>query len=260
MGLKHRVAKAVVQSRPYHLYERTFGQFHYASIGAFIHEYSRSCRDVFFVQVGANDGVTWDPYHPFIVRDRWKGIVIEPQRNIFQERLIRTYRNVPGVELLNVAIDTVDGVRPLYKYAFTTSRWASGLASFDRHNLIDNFGTDYIQSNIRREGLQVSSDPERYLTSEDVRCVTFATLIAEHRISEIDFLITDAERFDIPILETFPLDTLRPRNIIFELLTPMDPSFLAFFNKLLHHGYRLLLDGSDCIAVLGGDERQRTGY
>jgi FkbM family methyltransferase len=249
VSLKVRIARAF--PRLYQRYHRAFARFEYSTIGHFINEYSRRRKDIFFIQVGANDGITWDPYHFFIVRDGWKGIVIEPQSEVFEQRLKRTYAGAQGIELLNVAVDAQDGARPLYKYAFTTSRWATGLASFDRENLISNFETDYVQDNIRQEGLSVSRDPSEYLTTELVRCMSFSTILDQRADRTIDFLITDAERFDIPILNTFPLDRTRPRNIIFELPpTPLDQYFTDFIIKLRRYGYRVLLEGSDCIAVL----------
>ena len=252
MSLKVRIARAF--PRLYERYHRAFARFEYSTIGHFINEYSRRRKNIFFIQVGANDGITWDPYHFFIVRDRWKGIVIEPQSLVFEQRLKRTYANVDGIELLNVAVDAEDGTRPLYKYAFTTSRWATGLASFDKENLISNFETDYVQDNIRKENVSVSRDPNEYLTTEQVRCMSFSTILDRWPGKTIDFLITDAERFDIPILNTFPLDRTRPRNIVFELPpTPLDQYFTDFIIKLRRYGYRLLIEGSDCIAVLSPD-------
>jgi FkbM family methyltransferase len=251
MPLKTRIARAL--PRVYNVYHRAFGRFEYSTIGAFINEYSKKRKDTFFIQVGANDGVTWDPYHFFIVRDEWRGIVIEPQLDVFENRLKRTYEGVRGVELLNVAVDAHDGSRDLYKYSFSSSRWATGLASFDKENLISNFSTEYVQGYMRRENVTIGADPDEYLITERVSCMSFRTILDRWRPEAIDFLITDAERFDTPILNTFPLDRLRPRNIVFEHSTEFDQAFGDFLDKLRGQGYRILIDGNDCIAVLKGD-------
>jgi FkbM family methyltransferase len=246
--VNQRLAQAVGRTRLYHLYNRAFGRFDYRTIDFFIHEYSRTRRDVFFIQVGANDGITWDPFYYFIRRDRWKGIVIEPQREVFEQKLKATYQNVPGIRLMNVAVDAVDGFRPLYKYSFTSSRWATGAASFDKRMLIDGFKSDYIQDNIKREHLTVSNDPDEYLTSELVECVTFDTILDILKRDTIDFLCTDVEGCDAQILDTFPLNRIRPAHIVFEL-SRRDATFYGFLTKLAAHRYDVFMSKGDAIAL-----------
>ena len=40
-------------------------------------------RRVTFLQVGASDGLRWDPIRSFIVRDAWDGILVEPLPSVF---------------------------------------------------------------------------------------------------------------------------------------------------------------------------------
>ena len=119
------------------------------------------------------------PVPLFIQRDGWRGIVIEPQKDVFENRLKVNYARNSNVRLMNVAVDAKDGSRPLYKYAFSTSRWATGLASFDRDRLIKTLSADWVQEHIREESITVSSNPDEYLTSELVPCASFETLLAE---------------------------------------------------------------------------------
>ena len=251
--MNHRFASAVGRTRLYQLYNRAFGRFGHRTIAGFIHEYSRTRRDIFFIQVGANDGITWDPLYFFIRRDRWRGVVIEPQHDVFETKLKATYRNVPGIQLMNVAVDSADGSRPLYKYSFTSSRWATGAASFDRKMLIDAFGTNYVQDNIRREHLSVSDDPDEYLTSEMVECVSFETILGRLKRDVIDFLVTDVEGQDVAILNTFPFERIRPANVVFEL-SHRDAAFNDFLTKLSAYGYDIFLSKGDAIAL-----RRETG-
>lgn len=245
--------RVIAGSLLYQRVTRRFRTFPTHSVEFFINEYSCSHRDVRFLQVGANDGITWDPFHYFIRRDAWHGVVIEPQREVFEHRLSRTYGDAPGIRLLNVAVDVTDGSRPLYRYAFSASRWATGLASFDRAALIANFDSDYIQDNIRREGLTVSRDPDVYLTAEPVPCVSFASLIDSLKLERLDFLITDVEGHDVQIIDTFPLDVLRPANIVFELPPAMTAGLAALVAKLRATGYAVLLAKKDAIAMRRDD-------
>ncbi|WP_276134227.1 FkbM family methyltransferase [Polluticoccus soli] len=216
-------------------------QFQPGTIQHMIAEYCRRNKNISFVQVGANDGITWDNYYYFIKRYNWKGIVIEPQSVAF-EKLKATYADNPNIDLLNIAIDDKEGEKPLYKYNFSNSRWASGLASFDKERLINNFDTPYIQDNIRKEGLTV--DPNNYLTHENVKCLSFNSIITK----DYDFIITDVEGFDIHILQSFPLERVKPNNIIFELPNGVDHTLLNFLQKLKGYGYRFIIDSNDCPA------------
>lgn len=252
--LRTRLAQAIAPTRLYQLYNRRFGVFEGRTISHFINEYSRVRDNVFFVQVGGNDGRTLDPYHFFVRRDRWKGVVIEPQRQVFDEKLCVTYAAMPEIKLLNVAIDVADGIRSLYKFSFSSARWATGLASFDRGRLIANFNSDFVQRNIEREGLTVPDNPNEYITTEPVTCIAFETLLGRLERKDVDFLITDVEGLDIQILETFPLERVRPANIVFELPVQMDASFGAFLEKLSAYEYDVFIERRDAIAM------RRSGY
>jgi FkbM family methyltransferase len=247
--MRQQLARTLGGTKLYRRYNRRFGKFDYRTIDFFIHEYSRTHKDIYFLQVGANDGMTWDPCYFFVRRDDWKGIVIEPQRQVFEEKLELTYKDTPGIQLMNVAVDTADGIKPLFRYSFASSRWATGLASFDRERLIDNFNSPYVQNNIEREHLVVSPNPDEYVTSELVSCLTFETILDAVHVDAIDFLITDVEGFDVRILETFPFNRMLPANIIFELPAVRDARFAAFLSRLGAHGYSLFLSGSDAMAI-----------
>jgi hypothetical protein len=59
---------------------------------------------VFFVQVGSNDGLQGDPIHDFIVsRQSWRGIFIEPVYFLFQ-RLRKNYGDAERFVFEHVAL------------------------------------------------------------------------------------------------------------------------------------------------------------
>jgi len=243
------LVRAVVDSRLYRAYDRVTRRFDPRSIEFDVNEYSKRHLHATFIQVGANDGKTWDPFYYFIRRDGWRGIVIEPQRAVFEHKLKATYRDVRDITLMNVAVDTAAGSRVLYRYAFSSSRWATGLASFDKERLITNFNSVYIRENFEREGVSVVDDPEAYLVAEVVSCVTFDTVLAILGKDSIDFVVTDVEGHDIAILDTFPLDRVRPANIVFELPIERDTTLDGFMTKLRDHDYQVKEWGRDAIAM-----------
>ena len=38
----------------------------------------------FFIEIGAHDGIYVDPIHRFIVKHKWKGILVEPIPYLFE--------------------------------------------------------------------------------------------------------------------------------------------------------------------------------
>src|SRR5262245_2272082 len=67
--------------------------------------------DWFFVNIGANDGVSNDPVYPFLREYGWRGIAVEPLTPRFEE-LQRNYAPFPGVALERAAI--APQPRPFY--------------------------------------------------------------------------------------------------------------------------------------------------
>lgn len=57
----------------------------------------------FFIQIGANDGVSFDPIYKLVTKEKVKGIAIEPVTDIF-EKLKINYKKHQQVKLLNLAI------------------------------------------------------------------------------------------------------------------------------------------------------------
>jgi hypothetical protein len=59
-------------------------------------------------------------------------VLLEPQKYVFQKYLEPLHRKTQGITVVNSALDKEDGFRPIYKISVSNSRWATGLASFDR--------------------------------------------------------------------------------------------------------------------------------
>ena len=71
-------------------------------------------RNVFFVQVGSNDGIRADPLYPWIIKYCWRGILIEPVQYLF-EKLKHNYRDREGLIFENAAIAETDGCKAFYR-------------------------------------------------------------------------------------------------------------------------------------------------
>lgn len=65
------------------IYLSFYKHFYRPSVGSlseFIDKFSKANIGLMVIQIGANDGYNRDPYVKFIKRDKWQGILLEPQR------------------------------------------------------------------------------------------------------------------------------------------------------------------------------------
>jgi FkbM family methyltransferase len=193
-------------------------------------------QDFFFIQVGAFDGRANDPLREIVMEHGWRGILVEPQREVFRE-LEKNYGDQPGLVLRNVAVAGVSGPRTLYKLRTGDAAlppWAGQLASFRREVVL-------------KHG-DVIPDIASRIETETVECLTFEDLLAPVRPDHIDLLQVDAEGYDFEILKLFHGAGLRARIIGFEHKHLSRPERNACVEHLISLGYRVALDGPDAVA------------
>jgi FkbM family methyltransferase len=141
----------------------------------------------FFVQIGANDGVFYDPIRRWIVKHDWSGVMFEPQAQCV-EKLNALYSGNPKIRIANLGIAKESGKRKLYRHAF-----GSGC-----HSLL-----------LRREHCDGDS-------FDEIDCITFEQAVRIYGIRHIDLLAIDTEGYDLQILDSLDLDLIKPQNIWFE--------------------------------------------
>ncbi len=220
------------------------------SLAAFLSEYSLSKKgDFIVIQIGANDGITNDPIHKFIKRDRWKGVLLEPQPDVYNQYLKKIYQKNEGLHTLCAGIGNEDGSQTLYKIAFSTMRWATGLASFSKEKVMELFENGVVEKNCRRFGIEIPSEPEDRITGEEVKIISPATLLSKFGISRIDLLQIDAEGFDLEVIRIFDIPTSKPGAIIFENINHTAGELEACYQLLRENDYCLREFGRDTLAV-----------
>lgn len=161
-------------------------------------------RDVFFIQVGSNDGSHNDPLRQHLLRNGWSGIMVEPVPYVF-ERLRANYGAQKGVLLEQVAIGPIEGPIPFYHLAQTTEalpQWYDQLGSFLRENIVKH--ADLIP---RLE--------ERILETM-VESMTFESLCRKHHVRKLDLLHIDAEGFDYEVIKTIDFRAHAPDVLLYE--------------------------------------------
>jgi FkbM family methyltransferase len=186
----------------------------------------------FFVQVGAHDGISYDPIRPYILEYRWRGILVEPQTQAFRS-LQENYKNNNHLILENCAITSTDGPISLYRPKQSPK---GGLES-------DAFATVF---------------PHHFENNQEMETVpglTLSSLMQKHRVQRLDFLQSDAEGFDDQIVRQalgLP-EAMKPRLMHFEVGDQPRKQLVALYSELTRQGYRVIhgegLLGVDTIAI-----------
>lgn len=196
--------------------------------------------DVFFIQAGAHDGLTYDPIRPFVSEYNLPGILIEPQPKIFAQ-LVENYRGAKNLIFENAALAHQDGEVSLYTFAEGSAlpEHATMLASFRRDALVHN-GHAY----------------KGEVVETRVPAITLSSLLKKHNVTRVDVLQMDTEGFDFEIIKMIDFDIIKPSIISFESAFLSIPERHACNRLLSSHGYRLATFHVDTVAVLQSNYRE----
>jgi FkbM family methyltransferase len=183
----------------------------------------------FFVQIGANDGVRYDPLRPMIDKS-WRGLLVEPHPEMF-EKLKSNYATHPDFLFECAAISDFDGESTLCCPVGTSNSTAA--SSMD--------------GNAVSMKLCAGSDVKRIT----VKAITLETLFATHQIKHVDLFLVDTEGFDCTILlQLLEKTDMRPPIIQFEHILMNQIEYGVCCDLLARAGYELLPVAGDTIAVL----------
>lgn len=211
-----------------------------------LRDYLQHNPSPFLVQVGAHDGKTDDPVAHLIRRHRLHALLVEPQPLAFR-RLVENNRGEPRLVLENSLISDVDGDVKFYKAREDMPGLPPYLlqsASLDRKRVESAVGW------YRDENPQLDSETlDRIIEEVTVPSLTWESLLAKHRVSQLDILVLDTMGFDYQLLKAFPFELMKPDIIHFEhaLLSAQDQ--MACVELLVAQGYSMAKVAVDTIAV-----------
>lgn len=188
-----------------------------------------------FVQVGANDGVSFDDLFEFVKVRQARGIVIEPIKKYFDE-LILNYENLPGIVAVNKAIHNVQKSITVFKVKDEAiiyyPDWVKGLASLSLDHL-------------KNHNIKIS-----HIQNEIVEADTFTSVIEEfYKYNTIDYLQIDTEGFDLEILRMIDFKVFNPKVIKYESVNLNDVDYLESVKLLNSKGYYVFKEMNDSIGV-----------
>lgn len=184
------------------------------SLNEFLNKFSKREKNIFFIQVGSNDGIQHDPLSKFIKRDYWQGIMTEPQKEAFRQLSYAFQKD--EVTPLNIAVYNRNCTKKLYKISFSNDRWASGISSFLKSQVIEQINNGHVRRMCEKYDISPPAKKEDYITFEEVECLTFTTIFDNQNVKKVDVLHIDTEGFDFEIIKLFDFDRFQPQLIIYE--------------------------------------------
>jgi FkbM family methyltransferase len=197
-----------------------------------------------FLQIGAHDGLHYDPISPYIRKHHWEGILVEPQPEIFK-RLVRNYEGQEGLVFENIAIGNETGEMRLY-------RFKEGQGLHDHSTMLCSFNKDFIVNN--------GHNYKHEIEEIKVPCLTLDDLLFKHNITYIDVLQIDTEGFDFEILKMVNNSVIHPTVIHFEHAFKGGDELNNYYKMLESMGYRTAVLGIDTVALLQEDKYKFCEY
>jgi FkbM family methyltransferase len=200
----------------------------------------------YFIQVGANDGITDDRLHAFICKYKWQGILVEPVPYIF-ERLQENYKNFANLVFENCAIGSSSGNLPFY--SISEKNWVGT----DHKDYSNGKGLDQLGSFDKATIMKHSSmipDFESFILEINVPTVTISELYRKYNITHLDLLQIDTEGYDYEILTNTDFVKLKPEIVIFEHQHMLRGQYKSLINRFKQLNYNIFIDGRDTICMI----------
>jgi FkbM family methyltransferase len=189
-----------------------------------------------FIQVGANDGVSFDFLYEFVTKRNSSGIVIEPIKEYFDE-LVENYNGFPEIikinkavhpKLKNIIINRVSA-ESFNKYP----DWVKGIGSIDAEHH-------------KRTGIVESKD----IVQEEVEADNLMNIINSNiKIKEINYFQVDTEGFDFEILKMIDFKKIKPSIIKFESVNLTHEGKRSSNSLLRKQNYFLFNEFGDTVAL-----------
>lgn len=189
-----------------------------------------------FIQVGANDGTSFDILYDIVKLRKSLGIVIEPLPDFFTQ-LCKTYQEFPSVIKVNLAVHATLRTADIYRVhpekQHLAPDWAKGIASLDpNHHKKSNTSSELI-------------------IAEAVNAAPLMEIILQNYSGNIvDLMQIDVEGFDYEVLKMINFRVINPSIIKYEFVNLTHEDKEASKDLLEKNGYYLFLMGDDVVGVL----------
>jgi FkbM family methyltransferase len=190
-----------------------------------------SKKDLFFVEIGANDGITDDPIYEYVKKNNWSGVYVEPQKRVF-EKLKKNFEGKNNVFFENIAITEKEEEVTLYV-----------------PNSQGNYNNSVFASLSPNSGSLASFDATE-MQKETVQGMPLSYLVEKYELDKkpLVFLLIDVEGHEKPIFSAIERLSFSPSYILFEHVHMSHLEHRAINNSLLSLGYGVYVGHNDTLA------------
>lgn len=202
-------------------------------------------KKISFIQVGANDGLRWDPIRRFIIRDKWKGVLIEPLRPVYK-MLCRNYSYMNKNDLIieNCAISKDEGVVKFWSYS---DEFLKPLSIENRLYYLRKSSLDKGQV---EKSLPSTDRNKGYIECYETISISLEKIIDRYFPDKVpDLIFIDAEGLDDQVVKSIDFNKCTPGIIIYENHNLGDKNQIIE-SYLSQKGYLLKRIGGDTLAKL----------
>jgi FkbM family methyltransferase len=195
------------------------------------------CKPVHILQIGANDGILYDPVHKTLLRhSNVTATRVEPIQEYFNELKNNCKNYASRAELFNLCITEQDGMVDMY---------------FPDPKLIGQHG-DKGHGSIHPEAVGRSREG---WVARLVPGKSFESLLKEMRAPHADVYVSDCEGYDITLLKQLPIEELGVKVIFIELVhqamsgESVTEALKQVVEVVASHGFnRIIWDGNDFLS------------
>lgn len=188
-----------------------------------------------FIQVGANDGISFDFLYDFVTKRNSQGVVIEPVKDYFNE-LNQNYKDYPNIIKINKAVhssqEKVEINRISPKAVDKYPDWVKGIASLDA----EHHKKVFIDSND--------------IIKEEVIADTLMNIINQNLSNKkLDYFQIDTEGFDYEVIKMTDFNVIRPKIIKYEFVNLNIEDQSALKLLLNNNGYYTFNEFGDTVCI-----------
>ena len=169
-------------------------------------------KSVQFIQIGANDGLRWDPVRRFITRDGWSGILVEPLPQAFT-LLKKNYAHIKHNNLVFVNAAISSNNENLHLWSFSES-FLNKLSIEDRFFYLRKSS---LNKKIVISHLKGLDNIDEKIKCFNIKCISINSLVEKFwKHNEIDLIVIDAEGHDANIIRSINFQIICPKAILYE--------------------------------------------
>ena len=187
-----------------------------------------------FIQVGANDGISFDFLYDFVKNRNSFGIVVEPVKAYYDE-LVINYNNFPEIIKINCAVHPNEKEVVIYKVSSDAKGkypdWAKGIASLDKDH--------HKKTNINSKDIVM----------ELVKAENLMKIISDNHFFKIDYLQIDTEGYDYEVIKMINFNKIKPFIIRYESVNLSNKDNYELSILLKSYGYFLFNEFGDRVGI-----------